>query len=101
MRIKDSERLFKLLAENNFEFVKWENALNNCIARSQGFQKSLSLSTYTKYTKQALQLLEAKQLYEKAFIDQVDSGDILLNEFKLNQKTEKQVFLIFKLDGLN
>jgi hypothetical protein len=48
-----------------------------------------------------LQLLESQKLYELAFIDQVDSGDILLNEFDLNQKTEKQVFLIFKLDGLN
>ena len=31
----------------------------------------------------------------------MDSGDILLTGMNLNQKADKQVFLIFKLDALN
>ena len=54
-----------------------------------------------KDTKLAFQFIESQKLHERAFIDQVDSGDILLNEFNSQQKTEKQVFLIFKIDGLN
>lgn len=99
MKIKDSERVFKLLGENNFEFIKWENAISNCITRSQGQKKSLSFSSYSKDPKQVFQFLESQKLYEKAFIDQIDSGDILLSE--LNQKSDKFVFLILKLDGLN
>lgn len=111
LQIKGSDRQFSMRTQSQSQYDEWVESLTLNIDSSKGAQKMITMDSYrfTEEDKQSFEFWKFLRILEDVFLDEAESGDLILcaNKKKFQiQKLKKpsyvdDVFLILKLDQLN
>lgn len=111
LQIMGSNRVFVMRSSNTHQYQQWVENLKFSIDSSIGAKLKISLESY-RYTdeeKQTFKFHRFLRMLEDVFLDQAETGDLLLcsnkKKFSIQQMKKPshvdRVFVIFKLNEAN